>query len=146
MQFDIKFVENPSDEDIQILANGIDSFSKSIIPRGDKISLTFFLINENGQIDGGVYGNYSSYNWLYIQALWVSETVRTGGYGRLLMNAIEQKAVESSCTAAYLDTFSFQAPNFYKKLGYKVFGELKDFPTGHSRIFLSKQLISTELK
>jgi hypothetical protein len=41
---------------------------------------------------------------------------------------------------AYLDTFSFQAPDFYKKLGYEVFGELQDFPHGHQRYFMKKRL------
>jgi hypothetical protein len=39
-----------------------------------------------------------------------------------------------------LDTFSFQAPDFYKQHGYQVFGELQDFPSGHQRYYLKKQL------
>jgi hypothetical protein len=40
----------------------------------------------------------------------------------------------------FLDTFSFQAPGFYQKLGYRVFGELVDFPPGHTRQYLTKRL------
>jgi hypothetical protein len=39
-----------------------------------------------------------------------------------------------------LDTMSFQALDFYLKLGYTVFGRLDDLPEGHSRIFLKKAL------
>lgn len=41
---------------------------------------------------------------------------------------------------AYLNTFSFQAPEFYKTMGYKEFGRLDNFPTGHTPTFLTKAL------
>jgi hypothetical protein len=40
----------------------------------------------------------------------------------------------------FLDTFSFQAPGFYLKHGYEVFGELPGFPAGHTRFYLKKAL------
>ena len=43
------------------------------------------------------------------------------------------------CHSAWVDTFSFQAPNFYPKFGYREFGRL-DYPPDHQRIFLQKQL------
>jgi hypothetical protein len=49
---------------------------------------------------------------------------------------VSKRGVRSIC----LDTFSFQAPAFYKKLGFKQFGKLKDFPKGHERIWLKKVL------
>jgi hypothetical protein len=55
------------------------------------------------------------------------------------MGAAEGRAVERGCHSAWVDTFSFQAPGFYPKLGYEVFGEL-DYPPGHKRIFLQKRL------
>jgi hypothetical protein len=35
---------------------------------------------------------------------------------------------------------SFQALPFYQKLGYEKWGELNDFPIGHTRHFLKKRL------
>lgn len=40
----------------------------------------------------------------------------------------------------YLDTFDFQARPFYERHGYEVFGTLDDYPPGHSRFFLRKDL------
>src|SRR4051812_43010392 len=102
MPYKIRFEANPSDEDLQILGDGIDRFSRSKVGRGEKIHLTFFLHDDEGVIIGGVYGNYTSYGWLYISALWVSGHVRASGYGTKLMNCIEQKAIEAGCTAVYL--------------------------------------------
>ena len=55
------------------------------------------------------------------------------------MGDAEARALERGCHSAWVDTFSFQAPGFYPKLGYTVFGEL-DYPPGHKRIFLQKRL------
>ncbi|MCA9926334.1 MAG: GNAT family N-acetyltransferase [Anaerolineales bacterium] len=142
--YKIIFDENPAAEALQILGDGIEQFTQLKIGNGRNTPLTFFLRDEKGGIVGGVHGNYGKFGWLYISTLWVSEPVRGRGYGVQLMNHIERAAIEAGCIHAYLDTFSFQAPAFYKKLGYTVFGELEDFPVGHSRCFLRKRLIQPE--
>jgi N-acetylglutamate synthase-like GNAT family acetyltransferase len=57
-----------------------------------------------------------------------------------LLADAEAVARERGCTSIYLDTFSFQAPDFYKRLGFKEFGRLNDFPPGRTRIWLWKSL------
>jgi hypothetical protein len=56
------------------------------------------------------------------------------------MEVVEEKARELGAKNAYLDTFSFQAPGFYEKLGYQTFGELPAFPPGHERFYMKKEL------
>ena len=80
------------------------------------------------------------WEWLYIDLLWVREDLRGHGHGRQLMIRMEDAARQHGAKNVYLDTFSFQAPDFYKKLGYQVFGELQDFPPGQQRYFFRKQL------
>lgn len=77
---------------------------------------------------------------MFIQHLWIAEDLRGGGLGALLLGRAEAAARERGCRAVWLDTFSFQAPGFYKKLGYLQFGQLDDFPPGHTRHFLWKPL------
>jgi GNAT superfamily N-acetyltransferase len=72
--------------------------------------------------------------------LWVSEELRGGGLGAHLLGTAEAAARERGCGAVWLDTFSFQAPDFYKKPGYRQFGQLDDFPPGHAHHFLWKPL------
>ena len=43
-------------------------------------------------------------------------------------------------TLAHLDTFDFQAKDFYLKHGYEVFGILDDCPKGHKRYYMKKVL------
>jgi len=88
---------------------------------------------------GGVIGE-THWDWLYVNLMWVREDLRGCGYGHRLLELAEDEARERGAKNAYLDTFSFQAPGFYQQHGYTVFGELKNFPTGHQRYYLTKEL------
>lgn len=70
---------------------------------------------------------------VHIDILWVDENFRENGYGSKLVKKVEDLAVEKGCRFIYLDTFSFQAPEFYKKNGYEVFGMLEDHPKGFNQ-------------
>lgn len=128
-------------EDIETLIDGLRNYNQTQISDQRRETLTFFLRDDAGAIVGGVHGN-SGWNWLYISILWVSETVRGKDYGTMLMQAAEREAIERGVKNIYLDTFTFQAVDFYLKLGYEIFGALDDFPPGHKRVFLRKTLRS----
>jgi GNAT superfamily N-acetyltransferase len=139
MTYQITFEDDAGEEDIEILIDGLKSFNRAKISDQRRGHLTFFLRDAEGSIVGGVHGS-NGWGWLYIRILWVSETVRGSGYGTALMQKAEREARHRGCRHIYLDTFSFQAVDFYLKLGYEIFGELEDFPPGHKRVFLRKTL------
>jgi ribosomal protein S18 acetylase RimI-like enzyme len=91
------------------------------------------------QIIGGLWGG-SMFAQLFIELLVIPEALRRHGLGRQLMAQAEAEAIARGCAGIWLDTFSFQAPGFYQKLGYEIFGEIPDYPPGHSRYFLRKEL------
>lgn len=141
MDYEITLEDTPPDDDINVLRNGLGEYAFGMFGETSVADVTFFVRDESGVIVGGVHGNYGSFGWMYVDTLWISERLRGNDYGTRLMDLIEETAVRNGCTQAYLNTFSFQAPEFYKKRGYTVFGELEDFPDGHSRIFLRKRLV-----
>ena len=81
-----------------------------------------------------------AFEWLFVNWLWVADSYREHGVGSQPMAGAEAAARAQGCRAAYLDTFTFQAPKFYEQLGYREFGRLNDFPPGHARIWFSKAL------
>jgi GNAT superfamily N-acetyltransferase len=100
--------------------------------------LGVFVRDRDGDIAAGLAGNTYG-GWLFVEDLWVRADLRGRGIGRELLGLAEQRAKERGCHAAWLDTFSFQAPWFYPKFGYREFGRL-DYPPGQHRIFFQKQL------
>jgi GNAT superfamily N-acetyltransferase len=100
------------------------------------------VLRAEGLLIGGLIG-VTYWNWLFVKQLWVSEAFRSQGHGRGLMLAAEREAAGRGCEHAHLDTFDFQALPFYRTLGYAVFGQLEDFPAGHTRYFLQKRNLAT---
>lgn len=94
---------------------------------------------ETGKVIGGLWGR-TGFAQLFIELLFVPESLRGQKLGEKLIGLAEEEARRRGCVGAWLDTFSFQAPGFYQKLGYSVFGQIEDYPPGHQRYFLSKKL------
>lgn len=137
---DIRHEAKPDAELLAVLKAGLRSHGSEFVGPTWIKDTSYFVRTDDGTVVGGVYGNYGAFNWMYVDSLWVSPEHRGAGYGRKLMDLIEAEAIENGCYGSYLSTFTFQAPGFYKRLGYEVFGELKEFPPGMSRFFLKKDL------
>lgn len=80
-------------------------------------------------------------NWLCIQFLFVSETLRGAGVGSRLLEAAENEAVRRGCKYAFVNTFSFQAPEFYIKHGYREVFTLEEYPYTGKRHYYTKELL-----
>jgi len=141
----VDIASDPSAHDRQALREALFAYNRS--QAGDQHSqeLTIWLRDDQQQIVGGVIGS-TYWGWLLVEFLWVDERIRGRGYGRLLLTTAEAEAVRRGCRHARLETFSFQAPAFYEKLGYVAFGVLDDFPGRHRRSSLKKDFppVSTE--
>lgn len=135
----ISIEENPRPADLDVIERALVQHNEAHSePRREKM-LAIFLRTPAGEIVGGLRGR-TVWGWLFVGQLWVSETLRDQNYGTRLMAAAEREAKTRDCHAAYVDTFDFLALDFYRKLGYEVFGTLEDFPKGHTRYFLKKML------
>ncbi len=99
----------------------------------------FLLLREDGRIVGGLIGQ-SNWEWLYIEVLSVAEHLRGSGLGRQLVEKAEAIARTRGCVGVWVDTYTFQSPGFYERLGYRVFGSLPNYPGTAQRIFLMKKI------
>ena len=99
--------------------------------------LAILLRDAAGVVQGGLIG-VSYYRWLMLDILLVPAPMRGGGLGRRLMAAAEREALRRGCIGVWLVSYSFQAPGFYRRLGYREFGTL-DFPNGHRSFLFQKR-------
>lgn len=137
--FEIVQLEKPDDSVWGVIGGGIHHYNIEKAGDGNGKPVCFVLRDENQEVVGGVVGE-THWEWLYINLMFVREDLRGQGHGQRLLTLAEEEGRKQGAKRAYLDTFSFQAPDFYKDHGYAVFGELTDFPAGHSRYYLVKSL------
>lgn len=129
MKFSISYEPNPHHDNILALWNGIAEYAKQEKGHNPIESFAFFIRDEQNVIHGGC-SCCNLYGCLYIDSLWVDESLRSKGYGTQLMTLAEKWGKEQGCTFATVNTMDWEALGFYKKLGYKIefqrHGFLKD--------------------
>lgn len=105
--------------------------------------LDLFLRDCEGRLRGGLVAS-TYWDWLEVEDLWLDEGLRGRGYGRRLMGMAEGEARARGCTRAWVRTFRFQARGFYERLGYRVVGELADYPPGDALYWMRKDFDGEE--
>lgn len=130
-------------EEEDLVKDGLFEFNFNEVPFTQEppfTSINRVMKDSNGDIIGGIISKMYCWNCLYITVLWVKENFRKEGCGSNLLRDVENIAKEKGCELVHLDTFDFQAKDFYIKHGYEVFGILEDCPVGHKRYFMKKSL------
>lgn len=130
--------DNPDPRDVDFLDGQINSFNVAVTRIDDWRALAIF-VREKGQIVAGISGGTWA-GYLEVKDLWVRKDRRGRGLGRQLLLAAEGEALARGCGQVLLDTHDFQAPEFYKKLGYEVFGVFEGIGGRHTRYYFRKRL------
>ena len=136
---DFTIERDPQDSDIDALRDNLISYNVARHGYSDVAKAAIFVREEDGSLAAGLY----SYAWggvCQVELLWVDESRRGEGLGTRLMQTVEEEARRIGCTMIFLDTFSYQAPRFYEKLGFEVAGTISDFPEGHTYYVLFKRI------
>jgi GNAT superfamily N-acetyltransferase len=131
--------ENPSWADRELIDEGLGAYNAPFLRDPSYDYFAVFVRDDGGAIRAGLVGHCYA-GWLFIALLWVDQALRHRGIGSGLIAAAEQRGRDHGCHSAWVDTFSFQAPAFYRKLGYREFARLP-LPPDHERIFLRKSLV-----
>ncbi len=137
--FQVAFEEHAGQEVRDAISQALHEFDARQAGDPHFQRLCFTLRGPGQELLGGVLGQVF-WDGLFIDTLWVADELRGRGYGHQLLASIEDEARRRGATMVYLDTFSFQAPEFYTRHGYRVFGELEGFPPGHRLLFFTKPL------
>jgi ribosomal protein S18 acetylase RimI-like enzyme len=135
----ITLIDSEKSEEEAFILKSLKEFNQSKVGDSRNKALTLAMKNQRGEIIAGLTGR-TSLGWLFVENLWVHEEIRGKNIGTELLSSAENEARKRGCRFAHLDTFGFQALDFYKKQGYEIFGELQDYPEGYSRYFLKKFL------
>jgi GNAT superfamily N-acetyltransferase len=133
----------PADDSLnEIIIKGIVDYNQKQAPTSQpfySLPLRLVLMDDEAHVFGGMLGK-AYRGCLFIDILWIEDACRGKGYGKALLDKAEQFARQASCAFIHLDTFSFQAPDFYQANGYEIFGILDGYEDGIKRYFLKKVL------
>lgn len=138
-EFEIVAIEKPEDAVWEIIGKGLQHFNVEHAGEEGFQRICYAVKSPNEDIAGGALGEMY-WGWFHLDLMWVRDELRGQGYGHRLLGEIEDEARKRGAKSVFLDTFNFQAPEFYLRHGYRVFGELADFPQGFERFFLMKDL------
>jgi len=133
-----QLIEDPNQDITNSIFDKLESYNEGLAPTTQvEKNLAVVKYNDNQELIAGCYGRIS-WGYLYVDCLWVDDKHRGEKLGEGLLRSMEQAAIGFGYHKAHLWTTSFQALDFYTRLGYKEFGELPDRPPGHTTYFLKK--------
>lgn len=127
------------DLEVQKISDGITSYNQQMgmPPRKDSQSFAFIARDSAENFLGGAKGYLRPKGWCHLS--WLYSTQNVKGIGTRLMNEVEAFAQDRNCKGVTLDTLQNQAPIFYTKIGFEIFGEIPDFDQGQRRIYMMKR-------
>ena len=135
IKFELK--NTPDAEEQKVIRDGIVTFNQSII--NDKHTSFNICVKDKENIVAGAI-IYQHKDALYLDVLWCSENYRNKGIGSKLIAMVDTEAKSKSISKLFVDTYAFQAQEFYKKHGFKVIGTVPEYLLGHDRIFMRKDI------
>ncbi|MNH95160.1 Acetyltransferase (GNAT) family protein [compost metagenome] len=128
-----------TDEEVNYVRNKLIEYNALHVPNGIYEEVNLCLKNDNGDIIAGLISAVC-WNWMEIDILWVEEKNRQQGLGKRLLHEAEKIAKLKECALIKLNTFSFQAPEFYEKYGYKEIAVIENAPLGSNHYYFVKDL------
>jgi len=133
-----KIIHSTNDE-TNYVRNKLIEFNSQQVPNGIYEEINLCLKNNKEEVIAGLISAVC-WNWMEIDILWVDEDYRGQGYGKRLLENAEQIAKSKNCSFIKLNTFSFQAPEFYEKNGYTVIAIIENAPIGSKHYYYKKDL------
>jgi GNAT superfamily N-acetyltransferase len=133
---ELVLTDQPPDTMRDALGKGIFEFNVEKFGPAGRRPLAI-MIRQDGKLIGGLFGR-TAFRRLFVELLFVPESLRGQGVGRKLLAQAEAEAKTRGCLGLWLETLSADAHRFYLRNGLKVFGQIEDYPPGNTRYFLSK--------
>ena len=139
-EISLEVCEDSDAAQLLLIEEGLNEFNDLMTGINDRKPLSVLVRStRTGNVLGGMQGR-SSLGLLFIDLFYLPPELRKMGIGSDILHRFEDEGRKRGCSAAFLYTISFQAPDFYKKYGWEEFGRIDCQPEGTSRIFMKKSL------
>ena len=132
-------LENKESHKAQEIGDLIRAYNRSKREEATSEPLNLYVEDEKGNLMAGLVAETFG-NWFEIEYLFVKEELRGQGIGSKLLQQAEREAKNRNCRFAFVNTYQFQAPDFYQRHGYKEVFTLQDYPYTGQRYYYQKDL------
>ena len=131
-----------TEEDVDYICNQLDDGfnAKYLDIKHDYIKINRKLINKDGKVVAAIMAGVDDIDIGWIWKIWVDEQYRNQGLGMLLLKHYEKKAKEKGATKILAEEIYDWNIDFFLKAGYKIAGELPDFPKEHTYYIVEKDI------
>ncbi|MFM0592743.1 MULTISPECIES: GNAT family N-acetyltransferase [Paraburkholderia] len=137
----IHLTDSPQSGDIESISRSLNEFNIQKTGIDDVRPIAVLIKDpETGKVIGGLTGR-TSLGLLFVDLFYIPPSLRGEGLGSRILAEAEAEAIERGCRGAVLYTINFQAPEFYLRHGWRVFGDVPCEPAGSSRVFMRKDLV-----
>lgn len=134
-------IEESTTGEAELVIDNLVKYNLTKVPKIQEeafLNINRVIKDDKGNVIAGINSRMYCWNCLFIDSLWVNSACRKIGLGTMLINEVEKEAMDKGCRLIHLDTFDFQAKDFYLKHGYEIFGVLEECPEDHKRYYLKK--------
>ena len=109
------------------LSKELDTYNFAAVGESNLKEFTVKVEESSGELVAGLSG------WTWgtcagIGMVWVREDSRKEGWGGRMLEAAEELARERGCRQLLVSSFTFQAPDFYRRNGYTEFARSEGLP------------------
>jgi len=130
----------PTPDEVALISDDLDQFNIDVTDIKDRRPLAVLVKDpDTDRVLGGMTGR-TSLGLMFVDLFYLPKSLRGAGLGSRILRMAEEEGKRRGCRAAVLYTINFQAPGFYQRHGWEVFGEVPCDPPGTSRIFMTKRL------
>lgn len=137
----LTLIDQPTDADEAVIQSGLAEYNALKAGYRDWRPVAALLRDpDTNETLGGMIGR-TSYGLLFIDLVYLPETMRGQDIGSRLLGMMEQEGVRRGCQSGFLYTVTYQAPGFYARHGWAEFGRIACDPPGTARVFMSKTLL-----
>jgi GNAT superfamily N-acetyltransferase len=122
------------------LTKELDAYNFAAVGESNLEEFTVRVVDPDEELVAGLSG------WTWgtcagIAMVWVREDSRKEGWGARMLDAAENLARERGCRQLLVSSFTFQAPDFYRRHGYVEFARSEGLPVeGAADVHFAKAL------
>ena len=138
-----EFTSKPNAKDIHEIKSRVLEYNSEYLETVNERFIAIFVKTKDEIMVAGITGKIFGL-WLEIEFLFVDEDQRGSGLGSKLLTSFEKEGMALGCRYAFLNTFDFQAKEFYLRYGYKLALELQNYPISGTNSFFTKELALAE--